>query len=325
MERRAFIGVVGGGILGPTLAAAQQAGKVPRIGYLVVAPLTETASPERAAFLSGLRDLGWIDGKTIAIEYRSANSNVELLDDLADELVRMKVDIIFIAGGTAPLRAARRATTTIPIVMTGSPDPVAERVVASLARPGGNVTGGAALITDLAPKRLELLKEVVSRVARVAVLWSPATHLELQATRTAASKLGLTLKLIEMRNADDLARAFAVLERERPDALTMLFDGLTSGYRGLVSDFAKKHKLPTVFGGREFVEAGGLMSYAMDVAEGFRRADTYVDKILKGAKPGDLPIEQPTKFELVINLTTAKVVGVSIPQSVLVRADRIIE
>ena len=181
------------------------------------------------------------------------------------------------------------------------------------------------MITELASKRLELLKEVVPRVVRVAVLWSPAAKLELQAMRTAAPKLGLTLKLVEVRNADDLARAFAVLEKERLDALTMLFDSLTTGYRGLVSDFAKKHKLPTVFGAREFVEAGGLMSYAMEITEAFRRAATYVDKILKGAKPGDLPIEQPTKFELVINLTTAKVVGVSIPQSVLVRADRIIE
>ena len=326
MDRRAFITVMGGSILGvPLVSDAQQAAKMPRLGYLLLPPLSETPSPERAAFLAGLRDLGWIDGKTIAIEYRSANWTVELLDDLADELIRMKVDIIFAAGGTAPLTAARRATSTIPIVMSASPDPVAQGVATSLARPGGNVTGGAGLITDLASKRLELLKEVVPRVGRVAVVWSPATHLELQATRSAAPKLGLTLKLIEVRNTDDLARAFTVLERDRPDALTMLFDALTSGYRGLVSDFAKKHKLPTVFGAREFAEAGGLMSYAMDTADGFRLAATYVDKILKGAKPADLPIEQPTKFELVINVTTAKLIGLSIPQSVLVRADRFIE
>ena len=265
-----------------------------------VVPIVMATVMDPGAFLAGLGDLGWIAGKTIAIEYRSANWNVELLDDLADELVRMKADIILAAGSTAPLRAARRATSTIPIVMTGSPDPVAQGVAASLARPGGNVTGGAGLITDLAPKRLELLKEVVPRVARVAVLWSPATHLELQATRTAAPKLGLSLKLIEVRSTDDLARAFVVLERERPDALTMLFDGLTSGYRGLVSD-------------------------AMDIADGFRRAATYVDKILKGAQPSELPIEQPTKFELVINLRTAKTLGLTIPQSLLVRADEIIQ
>jgi len=326
MDRRAFITMVGGGILAAPLAAgAQQPAKIPRLGYLVLAPLSETPSPERAAFLAGLRELGWIEGKTIAVQYHSAKWNVELLDYLAEELVRTKVDIIVAAGPDPLIRAAKQATSTIPIVMTGGSDPVAERFVASLARPGGNVTGLSLMTPELGSKRLELLKEVVPRVARLVVIWSPAAQRELRVTRAAADKLGLALKLVEVRNADDLARAFAVLEKERPDALTMLFDGLTSGYRGLVGDFAKKHKLPTVFGAREFAEAGGLMSYAPDIADGFRRAATYVDKILKGAKPADLPIEQPTKFELVINLTTAKVVGVNIPQSVLVRADRIIE
>jgi len=326
MDRRAFITMVGGGILAAPLAAgAQQPAKIPRLGYLVLAPLSETPSPERAAFLAGLRELGWIEGKTIAVQYHSAKWNVELLDYLAEELVRTKVDIIVAAGPDPLIRAAKQATSAIPIVMTGGSDPVAERFVASLARPGGNVTGLSLMTPELGSKRLELLKEVVPRVARLVVIWSPAAQRELRVTRAAADKLGLALKLVEVRNADDLARAFAVLEKERPDALTMLFDGLTSGYRGLVGDFAKKHKLPTVFGAREFAEAGGLMSYAPDIADGFRRAATYVDKILKGAKPADLPIEQPTKFELVINLTTAKVVGVNIPQSVLVRADRIIE
>src|SRR5438445_1129266 len=306
-------------------AETQQPAKMPRLGYLVVAPLSETPSPERAAFLTGLRELGWIEGKTIAIEYRSATWNVQLLDDLAEELVRLKVDISLAAGGGAPLIAAKRATSTIPIVMTGSADPVAQQLVASLGRPGGNVTGMATMLPELGSKRLELLKEAVPRVARVAVLWTPASDLELRATRTAAYKLGLTLKLLEVRNADDLARAFAVLEKERPDALTMLFDGLTTGYRVLVGDFAKKHRLPTVFGAREFAEAGGLMSYAPNFVEGFRRAATYVDKILKGAKPGDLPVEQPTKFELVINLKTAKALGLTIPQTLLLRADQVIE
>jgi putative ABC transport system substrate-binding protein len=309
----------------PLAGAAQQPGKIPRLGYLVIAPLSETPSPERAAFLTRLRELGWIDGKTIAIEYRSAKWNVELLDDLAKELVRMKVDIIVAAGPETIIRAAKQATATIPIVMLGSGDPVGERFVASLARPGGNVTGVSLMVPELGSKRLELLKEVVPRVARLAVLWSPAAYGELRVTQAAADKLGLTLKLIEVRNADDLARTFAMLEKERPDALTMLFDGLTSGYRGLVSDFAKKHKLPTVFGAREFAEAGGLMSYAPGIAEGFRRGATYVDKILKGAKPGDLPVEQPTKFELVINLKTAKALGLTIPPSVLGRADQVIE
>jgi len=181
------------------------------------------------------------------------------------------------------------------------------------------------MFPELGSKRLELLKEAVPRVARVAVIWTPAADLELRATRAAAAKLGLTLKLMEVRNADDLARTFSVLEKDLPDALTMLFGALASGYRGLVADFAKKHKLPTVFGAREFTEAGGLMSYAPDISEGFRRAATYVDKILKGANPADLPIEQPTKFELVINLKTAKALGLTIPQSLLLRADQVIE
>jgi ABC-type uncharacterized transport system substrate-binding protein len=313
--------------LAPLAGEAQQAAKIPRLGYLVLPPLSETPSPERAAFLAGLRELGWIDGKTIAIDYRSANWNVELLNDLAEELVRMKVDIIVPAGGGAPLRAAKQATSTIPIVMTGSADPVAEGLVASMARPGGNITGSSLMIAELGSKRLELLKEAVPRVARLAVLLNPVTSdkQELQATRAAARRLGVTLKLLEVRNADDLTRVFAVLEKERPDALTMLFDALTTGYRGLVGDFAKKQKLPTVFGAKEFTEAGGLMSYSPDVAEGFRRGATYVDKILKGAKPGDLPVEQPTKFELVINLKTAKALGLTIPPSVLGRADEVIQ
>jgi putative tryptophan/tyrosine transport system substrate-binding protein len=305
---------------------AQQPAKIPRLGYLVLAPLSETPSPERAAFLDGLRELGWIEGKTVAVEYRSAKWHVELLDDLAEELVRMKVDIIIAAGPDTLIRAAKQATATIPIVMLGSSDPVGEQFVASLARPGGNVTGISLMVPELGSKRLELLKEVVPRVARLAVLWSPAAaHGELQVTQAAADRLGLTLKLMEVRNAGDLARTFAVLEKERPDALTMLFDGLTSGYRGLVSDFAKKHKLPTVFGAREFAEAGGLMSYAPGIAEGFHRGATYVDRILKGAKPAELPVEQPTKFELVINLKTAKALGLTIPQTLLLRADQVIE
>ena len=303
-------------------AETQQPAKIPRLGYLVVAPLSETPSPERAAFLAGLRELGWIEGKTITIEYRSAKWNIE---DLAEELVRMEVDIIVAAGSGAPLSAARRATSKIPIVMTLASDPVGAGLVKSLARPGGNVTGGSSMMPELGSKRLELLKEVVPRVAHLAVLWTPAATFELRATRAAAHKLGLTLKLMEVRNADDLARAFAVLEKQRPDALTMLFDALTTGYRGLVADFAKKHKLPTVFGAREFAEAGGLMSYAPDIAEGFRRAAIYADKILKGAKPADLPVEQPTKFELVINLKTAKALGLTIPQTLLLRADHVIE
>ena len=309
----------------PEAGEAQQPAKIPRLGYLVLAPLTETPSPERAAFLAGLRELGWIEGKTIAIEYSSAKSNPELLEELAEEMVRMKVDTIVAAGPDTLIRSAKEATNTGPIVMAASGDPLGARFVASLARPGGNVTGISTMVAELGSKRLELLKEVVPRVARVAVIWSPASQRELEMIRAAADKVGLTLKLMEVRNAYDLARTFAVLEKERPDALTMLFDGLTSGYRGLVGDFAKKHKLPTVSGAKEFAEAGGLMSYAPDIADSFRRAASCVDKILRGAKPGDLPVEQPTKFELVINLKTAKVIGLTIPQSVLLRADQVIQ
>ena len=307
-------------------AQAQQPAKIPRLGYLVLAPLSEPPSPERAAFLDGLRDLGWVEGKTIAIEYRSARWNPELFDDLAEDLVRAKVDVIVTIGDAA--KAAKQATNTIPIVMTGSSEPVADRLVASLARPGGNVTGMSTMTAELGSKRLELLKEVVPGIARVAVIWNPASissNRELQTTSAAARALRVALKPMEVRNADDLARVFASLEKERPDGLTMFFDAKSTGYRVLVGDFAKKHKIPTIFGAREFAQAGGLMSYAPDVAQSFRRAATYVDKILKGAKPGDLPVEQPTKFELVINLKTAKALGLTIPQTLLLRADEVIQ
>jgi ABC-type uncharacterized transport system substrate-binding protein len=313
-------------ILAPLATEAQQTAKIPRLGYLVLAPLSETPSPERAALLDRLRELGWVEGKTIAIEYRSAKWNPELFDDLAEDLVRTKVDVIVTTGDA--VKAAKQATNTIPIVMTGSADPVADKFVASLARPGGNVTGMSTMVAELGSKRLELLKEVVPGIARVAVLWNPAiitSNRELQTTRAAASTLGVALKLMEVKNTDDLARVFAALAKERPDGLTMFFDGKSTGYRTLVGDFAKKHKIPTIFGAKEFAQAGGLMSYAPDIAEMFRRAATYVDKILKGAKPADLPVEQPTKFELVINLKTAKALGLTIPQSVLQRADHVIQ
>ena len=314
-------------VLAPLSTGAQQAAKIPRVGYLVLAPFSETPSPERAAFLAGLRALGWIDRKTILIEYRSAKWNAELLDDLADELVRLKVDVIVTAGGGTPLQAARRATSTVPIVMAASADPVAEGFVASLARPAGNVTGMSFMIPELGSKRLEILKEAVPRVSRLAVLWNPATSnaLELQAMQASARKLGVTLKVMEVGSAEDLARVFSTLEKERPDALTMLFDEKSTGYRVLVGDFAKRNKIPTIFGGKEFVQAGGLMAYSANIVESFNRAATYVDKILKGAMPADLPIEQPTKFELVINLKTAKAIGLTIPPSVLGRADHVIE
>jgi putative ABC transport system substrate-binding protein len=262
----------------PHIAKAQAA-KIPRVGYLVLAPLSDVPSPERAAFLAGLHELGWIEGKTIAIEYRSANWNTELLDDLAEELVGMKVDLILAAGGSAVAVAAKRSTSTIPIVMTGSGDPVAERLVTSMRRPGGNVTGMSSMLPELGAKRIELLKEAVPRIARLSVLLNPVTSvkLELAATQAAARRLGVALKLMEVRNADDLGRVFAALDKERPDALTMFADMKSSGYRVLVGDFAKQRKLPTIFGAREFAEAGGLISYAPNFDEAFRRTAGYVD------------------------------------------------
>jgi putative ABC transport system substrate-binding protein len=326
MRRIGLAVVLALSLLAPHAAEGQQTGKVPRIGYLVLAPLTERPSPERAAFVTGLRELGWVEGKTVVIEYRSAKWNAEMFDDLAEELVRMKVDVIVTAGGEAAPTAARRASSTIPIVMAASSDAVAAGLVESLARPGGSVTGLSLMTPELGPKRLELLKEVAPKVSRLAVLWNPRFgEAELRATQAGARKLGVRLKPMEVRNAQDLARVLAELERERPDAVTMFFDPLSTGYRELMANFAKKHRLPTIFGAKEFTQAGGLMSYAPNVPDLFRRAAGYVDRIFKGAKPADLPVEQPTKFELVINLKTAKALGLTIPPSVLGRADQVIE
>ena len=312
----------------PRVVQAQASAPIPRLGYLVLAPLSEPPSPERAAFLDGLRELGWVDGKTISIVYRSAKWNPELFEDLAEDLVRMKVDVIVTAGGVAGPRAAKKASRTIPIVMAAISDPLVPDLVASLARPGGNVTGVSLMAPELGPKRLELLAEAAPKVSRLAVLWNPTFRdaaAELRSMQAGARVLGLTLRPVEVKSADDLARAFALLEKERPDALTMLFDPLASGYRQLVADFARKHRLPSVFGAKEFADAGGLISYSPNVAAGFRRAATYVDRILKGARPGDLPVEQPTKFELVINMKTAGAIGLTIPPALLLRADQVIE
>lgn len=327
-SRTPFIVVLSLSLLAaPVTAGAQPPRKVPRIGYLVLAPLLEKPSPERAAFLEALSELGYVDGKTVSIEYRSAGWNAELLPDLAEELVRLNVDAIVTGGGGATAEAARQATKTIPIVVAASADPVGLGLVASLARPGGNITGTSLMAPELGSKRLELLKETVPKISRVAVLWHPrgAGRLEWQQTEAAARRLGVTLQSYEVRNADDVARALEAMTQKRPDAVIMFFDPLTSGYRVIISDFALKNRLPTIFGSREFAAAGGLMSYGPNIPELFRRAAVYVDKILKGAKPRDLPIEQPTKFELIVNLKTAKALGLTIPPSVLIRADQVVQ
>ncbi len=314
-------------MLGVFGAESQPARQIPRIGYLITAPLVDPPSAERRAFLEGLRDLGYVEGQNLIVEYRSAKWNRDLLPDLAEELVALKVDVIVTVPGAAD--APRQATTTVPIVLLGGADPVAAGLVASLARPGGNITGTTVGLPEVAGKRLALLKEAVPKMSRVTVLWNSATErgvsADWQQTQAAAVVLGIGLQSLEVRDPKDFPTAFAAMTRRRPDALIVVLSPLTSAYRPIIIDFAVKNRLPTMFGQRADVEAGGLMSYSPSVADSFRRAAGYVDKLLKGAKPGDLPIEQPTKFELVINLKTAKALGLTIPQSLLLRADEIIQ
>jgi putative ABC transport system substrate-binding protein len=311
-------------------AWAQQPKKVPRIGYLSSSdPATE--SPRAEAIRLGLREFGYIEGQNIAIEYRySGRRGTEnRAAQLASELVRLKVDIIVVAGGQTPIRAAKNATKTIPIVMVGSGvDPVEEGLVESLARPGGNVTGLTNLGPELGGKRLELLKEAVPKLARVAVLYasgSSSSVLQMkEVLPIAARALKLTLQPWEIRAADGFEKVFATLNKQRPDGLYVLGGPLMNANEKRTVGFALKSRLPSMYYNREGVDAGGLMYYGADEADSYRRVAYYVDKILKGAKPADLPVEQPTKFELMINLKTAKQIGVTIPQRVLGRADKVI-
>jgi putative ABC transport system substrate-binding protein len=307
---------------------AQQPKKVPRIGYLsALNPVSESTRAEGIRL--ALRERGYVEGQNIAIEYRYAEGKLDRLPELAVELVRLKVDIIVAAGGDSVIRPAKNATKTIPIVMVGGGvDPVAAGHVGSLARPGGNVTGLTNLGGQLGGKRLELLKEAVPKLARVAVLYDPATPanvLDVNVLPAVARALGLTVQSWEVRAADDFDRVFAAISKWRPDGLYVSTGPLTNANRNRTVSFAIKSRLPSVFGRREFVDTGGLMSYGADEADNNRRVAYYVDRILKGAKPADLPVEQPTKFELVINLKTAKQIGVTIPQSVLFRADKVIK
>jgi putative ABC transport system substrate-binding protein len=305
-------------------AHAQQPTKVPRIGYLV-ASNPSPASARIEAFRQGLRDLGYIEGQNLIIEYRYAEGKLDRLPELAAELVRLKVDAIFVTS-TSAVQAAKKATTTVPIVSV-SGDPVGLGLVASLARPGGNVTGLANLTSELAGKRLELLKEVLPSVSRVAVLWNPvasSSALRMMETEAAAPSLGIKLQPVEVREANDFERAFSALKRERADALFPLRSPFISNHVKRIVELAAKNRVPGMYDASEFPEAGGLMSYGTMLPDLDRRAAVYVDKILKGAKPVDLPVEQPTKFELIINLKTAKQIGLTIPPNVLVRADKVI-
>ncbi len=309
-------------LLTVSLVEAQQPKKVPRIGYLAA----DSHAPTRDSFLQGLRDLGYIEGQTILIEWRYAEDKPDRFPELAAELVRLKLDVIVAANATA-LGALRRATTTIPIVMAAAGDPVASGLVDSLARPGGNITGLSQMNPDLAGKRLELLNEIVPKLSRVAVFWNPQDQMstiswnELQPP---ARSLGVQLQSVEIRSSGDFDKAFEDATRARAGALAIMPAPVFVTNLNRIADVAAKRRLPSIFHVKEFVDFGGLVAYGTDRSELFRRAATYVDKILKGAKPADLPVEQPTKFKLILNLKTAKQIGVTIPQSVLFRADKVI-
>jgi ABC-type uncharacterized transport system substrate-binding protein len=311
-------------------ASGQQPKKVSRIGYLSnTDPATESTRSE--AIRRALRELGYIEGQNIAIEYRYAEGKFDRAPELVAELVRLKVDIIVVAGGPTWIRAAKNASKTIPIVMMGlSADPVEAGLVDSLARPGGNVTGITDLSRELGGKRLELLKEAVPKLARVAVLYYPAIAGSVREVKedlpVPARALGLTVRSWEVRGADGFEKVFAALNKERPDGLYVPGGGqlINANVKRIVG-FALKGRLPSMYSSRRFVDAGGLMYYGADLSDTYRRVAYYIDKILKGAKPTDLPVEQPTKFELVINLKTAKQIGLTMPQRVLARADRVIK
>ena len=330
MDRRIFLTTVAGLLAAPLAAKAQQAGKVYRIGLLQIAT-HELLGPYLKAFEEGLRELGYVEGRDFVREYRFADQQRERLPDLAAELVRLKVDVI-VTGSDPATMAARQATTTIPIVMTLGGDPVGAGLIASVRRPGGNVTGLVGVVgPDIMGKRMEHLKEVVPRMSRVACFWNPDLPGYVafwKATEGAARRLGVTLLSVEVRESREIEGAFARITRERAQALVVIVDALalaTSPARPEIPALAAKHRLPASYAFREAVDAGGLMSYGTSMPDLFRRAAGYVDKILKGANPGDLPVEQPTKFDLVINLKTAKALGLTIPQSLLGRADEIIQ
>ncbi len=326
ISRRAFLGTMAGGLLAAPLAAEgqQQVGKLSRIGVLMNLYSPDAHPPQ--ALRQRLRDLGYVEGQNLVIDWRYQLGGTDRLAALAAELVRLKPDVI-VADVTVAIRAAMQATSTIPIVMASSADAVGGGLVTSLGRPGGNVTGVTTMLAEMSAKRLQLLKEVAPNVSRVAVLWDPAIPWHralLKEVEAAAPALRLQPVVIAVRNRDDLGDAFSEMTKGRVDAV-FVSHTMTPRARGQMIDLAAKRRMPTMFMDRDYVAAGGLMSYGSDFSEEFRHAAEYVDKILKGAKPADLPVEQPTKFELIINLKTAKALGLTIPQSLLSRADEVIQ
>jgi ABC-type uncharacterized transport system substrate-binding protein len=328
IDRREFLGTLALGLLtAPLAAVAQQAGKVTRIGIL------DYAAPDPArvgwweAFRERLRELGYVEGQHVIFEPRWGNGDVDRLSSLTAEMVNAEVDIIVTAGSEAVL-AAKRATSSIPIVMATGVDPVALGIVASLARPGGNVTGVTSIQTELAAKRLELFRQLLPGVSRIAILWDTdnrASELLVRHTEVGAKSLRIALQSVRIQSPKDAEAAFSAMKRDRAAGVILAATPRFMGDRRRIADLAVRHRLPMMVGAKEYAEAGGLVSYATDYPDLFRQAAIYVDKILHGAKPGDLPVEQPTKFELVINLKTAKALGLTIPPSLLLRADEVIE
>ena len=326
--RREFITLLGGAAAAWPLAARAQQPKIIRLGYLdPQRPSDPIAANLRRQFLLGLRDLGYVEGRHFKMEDRSADGQLDRLSNLATELARLPVDM-FVVGGDAPIIAAMRASDTIPIAMTLAADPIRSGFIESLAHPGGNVMGMSALASDMAGKRLELLKEAVPRAQRVAVLWNsdnPSKVAEWGETQEAAGTVGLALRSVEARSRDELETALAAIGKNLPDAMLTFAEGLTISLRQRIGTFALANRLPMISELREFAEAGGIATYGVNRADLWRRTATYVDKIARGAKPADLPVEQPTRFELIINLNNAKAIGLDVPPTLLARADEAIE
>jgi putative ABC transport system substrate-binding protein len=324
MSRRRAVAALLATLAMPAVSRAQSA-RVPRVGYLTLAPLEDKPSGERLAFLDGMGELGYIDGKTIEIVYQSGEMNLDTLEFAAQSLVEAKVDVIA-AAGTVPALAVKRLTRTIPIVMVFASEPVVAGLVASLARPGGNVTGVSTIQTELDPKRLAMLKEIKPAIARIAVLWTrfhPSHSAELKAVEAAAQSLGLTLESFDVTH--DVLGVLRKMDSRPPDAIFVLWDVRTLNFRSFIIDFAFKHSLPTSMPLEPYVEAGGLISYGPNVQAMFRRSAAYVHRILRGAKPADLPVERPSKFDLVVNLRTAQKLGLKLPPSLVLLADRVID
>ena len=323
--RSATLTLALGLLLAPLAADAQPSARIHRIGVLGTASASAFATPIQA-FRQALHEQGWIEGQNIALEYRWAEGKTERLPDLAAELVQLKVNAI-VTLSTPAAFAAQQASSTVPIVMALASDPVGSGLITSLGRPGGNITGLSLLATELSGKQLQLLKEAVPKAIRMAVLWNSTNQgmtLRFRQTQDAAQALGLRLQAVGVATHEGFESAFATITRERPDALLVMADSVTNSNRNRIIEFAATSRLPTMYEVREFVDAGGLMAYGVSLADMLRRTAIYVGKILKGAKPADLPVEQPTRFELVINLKTAKALGLTIPQSVLIRADEVI-